>query len=186
PCPTRRSSELRMDSETVNGAGSVSFGWDDGGLLTGAGGLTIARDPQNGRVTGGSVGVITDTIGHDAFGAEESRTVTVSGATVFSVTTVPDALGRISERTETIQGVTHVFGYAYDPAGRLMDVYEDGVLIAHYDHDANGNREGRTTANGTISGAYDDQDRLLSHGAVTYAYLDSGELWSRMDTATGA
>src|SRR5690606_28921640 len=62
----------------------------------------------------------------------------------------------------------------------------DGVLAAHYDYDANGNREGRTTASGTISGAYDDQDRLLSYGAVTYAYLDRGELWSRMDTATGA
>ena len=79
-----------------------------------------------------------------------------------------------------------VRGYVYDAAGRLMDVYQDGVLVTHYDHDENGNRLGRTTLAGTEGGAYDDQDRLTSYAGFTYVYLDGGELLSRMDTVTGA
>jgi RHS repeat-associated protein len=78
----------------------------------------------------------------------------------------------------------HTNVYVYDTARRLVDVYRDGALAAHYDHDANGNRLSRTTPSGAVTGSYDDQDRLLSYGGITYAYQDSGELLSRMDTAT--
>jgi len=177
--------DLRVTSETVNGGGAVSFGHDDDGLLTGAGGLTLSRDAQNGRVTGTSIGIVAEVLGYDAFGAVENRSVTVGGAGLLSTTYVRDALGRIIARTETIQGETHTDGYVYDAAGRLTDVYRDGLLAAHHELDDNGNRLSRTTPGGTASGSYDDQDRLTAYGGMTYAYLDSGELLSRMDTATG-
>jgi RHS repeat-associated protein len=77
--------------------------------------------------------------------------------------------------------VVEIFSQAPD---RPVDVFRDGVLVVHYDLDANGNRLSRTTATESEAGSYDDQDRLLTYGTKTYAYLDSGELWSRADTST--
>jgi YD repeat-containing protein len=173
--------DLQVIGETVNGGGAVSFGRDNDGLLTSAGALTLSRDPQNGRVTGASVGIVTDIMGYDAFGAPEQRVTIVNGAPLLSVTYARDALNRISERTETIDGETHTDGYTYDLAGRLTDVHRDGVLATHYEYDENGNRLSRTTASESLAGTYDDQDRLLSYGGVNYAYKDSGELLSRTD-----
>jgi RHS repeat-associated protein len=112
------------------------------------------------------------------------RVVTINGTPLLSVTYARDTLGRISERTETIDGETHTDGYSYDPAGRLTDVYHDGVLATHYEYDENGNRLRRTTPSESVAGTYDDQDRLLSYGVVAYAYKDSGELLGRMNAAT--
>ena len=178
--------DLRVTTETVNGGSAVSFAYDDDGLLTGAGGLSLTRDAQNGRVTGTSLGAVVESLIYDAFGAVEQRALTAGGMPLFSVTYVRDAVGRLVERTETFLVETHSDGFVYDLAGRLTDVYRDGALTAHYEVDENGNRLSRTTAGGSVVGAYDDQDRLLSYGGVTYAYQDSGELLSRMDTATGA
>ncbi|KYF68025.1 hypothetical protein [Sorangium cellulosum] len=98
----------------------------------------------------------------------------------------PDALGRIEQRTETVLGETHVYGYDYDLAGRLTDVTRDGVLVAHYDYDANGNRLARTSGAATESGTYDDQDRLLTYGTRTYVTSPAGDRTSVTDTATSA
>ena len=102
-----------------------------------------------------------------------------------------DGLGRITEKTETIQGVTDTYAYNYDVAGRLMDVYRNGVLSSHYGYDDNGNRTGGfTSVNGALlSTTYDDQDRLLASttaasGTTTFTYTDNGELQTKTD-ATG-
>jgi YD repeat-containing protein len=173
-------------SEGVNGGSAVSFTYDIDGLLTGTGGLTLTRDAQNGRVTGTNLGAVVESFTYDAFGAVVQRSVTAGGAPLFSVTYARDALERIAERTESVLGETHTDGYFHDLAGRLTDVYRDGALAAHYEYDENGNRLSRTTVSGSVVGTYDEQDRLLSYGVVTYVYGDSGELQSRIDTGTGA
>ena len=157
-------------------------------LVTKAGGVVVSYgcDAQNGRITGVSLSTVVESLTYDAFGAVEQRAVTAGGTPLFSVTYVRDAVGRLAERTEMALGEAHTEGYLYDLAGRLTDVYRDGGLAAHYEVDENGNRLSRTTASGSVAGAYDEQDRLLSYSGVTYAYQDSGELLSRMDTATGA
>ncbi|WP_438031826.1 RHS repeat domain-containing protein [Sorangium sp. So ce204] len=177
--------DFRMSAESVNGAFAVSFDHDDDGLLTAAGELVLSRDPQNGRLTGTTLGNVTETVSYNDFGEVERREAMIGGVSVLVVEYERDALGRIRERTETIQGETRVEGFEYDPAGRLVDVFRDGALMAHYDLDANGNRLSRTTAAESEAGTYDDQDRLLTYGTKTYAYKDSGELLSRSDTATG-
>lgn len=92
------------------------------------------------------------------------------GGALYSVTYERDALGRIVQQSETIEGVSTVYGYAYDPAGRLSEVRKDGQVVAAYAYDANGNRSG---------GSYDAQDRLLSDGSNVYAYTANGELLTR-------
>ncbi|XXY47145.1 RHS repeat-associated core domain-containing protein [Sorangium sp. So ce269] len=177
--------DFRASSESVNGTFAVSFGRDDDGLLTAAGGLVLSRDPQNGRLTGTTLGNVTETVSYNDFGELARREAKIGDVTVMVVEYERDALGRVIERTETLQGQTRVEGFGYDPAGRLVDVFHGGVLTTHYDVDANGNRLRRTTAAESEAGTYDDQDRLLAYGTRTYAYQDSGELLSRVDTATG-
>ena len=178
--------DLRVLTETVNGGHAVSFGYDDDGLLTSAGPVTLIRDPANGQVTELTVGSVVEALTPNSFGEVDERVVSAGNSTLFEVSIVQrDALGRILEKTETIAGETHTYGYVYDLAGRLSDVYRDGALVAHYDQDANGNRTGLTTPWSTVVGVADDQDRLLTYSALSFSYQDSGELLSRTDTATG-
>ena len=49
-----------------------------------------------------------------------------------------DKRGRITRKTEILQGETRVWDYAYDLAGRLVEVKQDGITTATYRYDANG------------------------------------------------
>ena len=89
-----------------------------------------------------------------------------------------DKLGRITRKTETLQGETHVRDYAYDLAGRLMEVKQDGVTTATYRYDANGNR---THVNGQLVASYDAQDRLLTYNGASYTYTANGELLTKTE-----
>ncbi|MBT3037525.1 MAG: hypothetical protein KME37_01170 [Candidatus Thiodiazotropha sp. (ex Codakia orbicularis)] len=103
------------------------------------------------------------------------------GNTVYSVSYVRDKLGRISEKTETIEGVTTNTIYGFDINGRLETVTENGVEIARYQYDANGNR---THVNSVEMATYDEQDRLLTHDSTSYSYTESGELTEKLEYGT--
>jgi RHS repeat-associated protein len=156
----------------------VSFTYDNDGLLTGAGAMTISRDPTTGFVTGSTLGSINESHTYTAFGEEKTYTVSSGGTTLYSVDYgTRDQLGSIVTKTETVLGETHTFVYGYDSRNRLSDVTKDGVPIAHYDYDANGNR---LTAPGlTASPVYDAQDRLTAYGACTYSYKPDGSLQTK-------
>ena len=177
-------SNFRLATESVNGGNAVTFGYDDDGLLTQAGALTLSRDPLNGRFNDSTLGTVTDSLSYNRFGELGAYQAAAGGATLFSVQDTPDDLGRIDQRTETIGGVTHTYVYKYDPAGRLTDVEKNGVLVAKYGYDANGNRLSHTGAGITTGGTYDSQDRLSTYGTLTYTYTANGELQTKTDTAT--
>ncbi|KYF54601.1 hypothetical protein BE04_15585 [Sorangium cellulosum] len=177
--------DFRVSSETVNGGAPVSFGYDADGVLNQAGGLTVHRHPLNGLYTGSTIGVVSETVTPDAYGAMGAHVAQANGAAMYEVTYVRDALGRIEGKTEVIRGVTHTYAYVYDLAGRLSDVHRDGVLATHYDYDSNGNRLARTSSSGTEGGTYDGQDRLVSYGSRTYHMSPAGDVASVTDTPTG-
>jgi RHS repeat-associated protein len=178
---------FRLASESVTGGQAINFGYDNDDLLTSAGpmtgAMTITRDPATGFVTGTTLGASSESRTYDAFGAEQTYTVTANSTMLYSVNYgTRDALGRIVNKSETIQGVTHTYGYTYDANGRLRDVSKDGVATSHYAYDANGNR---TMGPGLVaSPVYDNQDRLLSYGNCTYAYKADGSLQTK--TCAGA
>jgi RHS repeat-associated protein len=151
---------------------SVNFIYDDDGLLTGAGDLSINRDPDNGLLLGTTLDNVTDSWTYNGFGESESYSATYSGSPILTIQYTRDKLGRITHKTETVDGVTHVYGYFYDIAGRLTDVEKDGLPLSHYDYDLNGNR---LSHNG-ITATYDNQDRLVAYGNEVYTYTDNGEL----------
>jgi RHS repeat-associated protein len=84
---------------------------------------------------------------------------------------------------ETLQGHTGTWEYFYDPAGRLAAVVKNGSLVADYIYDPNGNRLSKTDQAGTITGSYDDQDRLLAYGDISYTYNANGDLTSKTQNA---
>ena len=164
---------LRVSIEVTNGT-SINYTYDNDDLLTSAGALAIARDSATGFVTGTTLGTITDSRTYNSYGEEQTYTVRIGGASLYSVDYgTRDELGRIVTKTETIQSATTSSVYSYDIRGRLRDVAKSGAT-AHYEYDPNGNR---TVAPGLSALAqHDDQDRVLAYGACTYSYSADGAL----------
>lgn len=166
--------DFRVTSQSVNGS-ALSFGYDNDGLLTTAGAITLTRNATHGLITGTTLATNTTTAHtYNTFGEPATDTATYNGTTLYSASyTTRDKLGRITAKSETVQGTTHNYVYTYDTAGRLDTVTKDGVLVSDYGYDSNGNR---TTINGSTVATYDGQDRLLTYGNATYTYTANGEL----------
>ena len=171
--------DFRVISESVNGGDTVNFTYDNDGVLTGAGSLAINRDASNGLVTGSTLGNVSDAWTYSGFGEPASYSVSHSGSQLLSVQYTRDKIGRITQKSETIGSITNIHAYTYDLAGRLTDVVKNGANIAHYGYDPNGNRLSYTTGATTISGTYDDQDRLLTNGNTIYSYSPNGDLQNK-------
>ena len=172
---------FRVTAQSVNGGNAVTFTYDDDGLLTGAGALSLNRDAQNGLLTSTSLGSVSDSLSYSALGEPSAYEATVGGTT-FRQQYTRDNLGRITTKTETTQGVTDTYGYTYDLAGRLTEVKLNGLTLTSYAYDSNGNRVSKTSPSGTTAYTYDAQDRLLTQGpisgppSVSYTYTANGEL----------
>ena len=177
--------DFRVANESVNGANSVAFGYDNDGLLASSDGLSFTRDPTNGVITDSTLGSVTDHRTYDGFGQVATYEAKFGATSLYTVAYVRDALGRIETKTETIQGTTTVWVYSYDSAGRLWQVMKDGVLGATYLYDTNGNRTSVTMASGTQAATYDAQDRLLTYGNWSYTYTANGDLQTKTDTSNG-
>lgn len=171
--------DFRLATQTVSGSGAINYQYDHDSLLVGVGALTFTRDPQNGLLTGSTLGGISDSWHYNAFGEPTSYTASANGATFYAVTYARDQMGRITQKSETIQDVTATYAYSYDRSGRLSQVQQNGVLLATYTYDANGNRLSHVGPGGTTTGLYDEQDRLLQYGAASYSYTANGELASQ-------
>jgi RHS repeat-associated protein len=170
---------LRVSSTSVNGAQPIVFQYDQDGLLTQAGDMTLSRTTQNGLLIGSTLGGLTDTTSYNGFAETLTYAAAYNGTSLYNVQRTRDKLGRITEITETIGGVTDTYGYSYDLAGRLTQVTKNSTTIASYTYDSNSNRQSVTNSGGTINGSYDSQDRLTQYGSDTYAYTANGELLSK-------
>jgi RHS repeat-associated protein len=173
--------DFRPATQSINGGSSVSFGYDDDGLLTSAGALSVQRLTTNGLVDSTTLASnITSRQDYNGAGEVMNLHYAYSGNTLFQQSYTRDQLGRIRSIAEEIQGDTISKVYAYDDAGRLSQVWEHGVLVGQYGYDENGNRTTFTgaTAADTATGTYDDQDRLLRYGNTVYNYGLAGELAS--------
>jgi len=176
---------FRIITQSVNGANTITFGYENDSLLTSAGAETITRSSQNGLITGTTLGVVADSRSYSTFGELGSYTATANSATVFDVQYTRDKLGRITQKVETIGGNTDTFEYTYDTAGRLTDVTKNGTVVSHYVYDINGNRLSLTDSTGTVSGTYDAQDRLTNYGNLQYTYTANGELQTKTNPVLG-
>jgi RHS repeat-associated protein len=177
--------DFRVATELVNGANSISYGYDNDGLLTSVDGLSLFRDPVNGLISDTTLSSVTDHRTYNDLGLLATYEAKFGTTSLYSTAYVRDALGRIEQKTETVQGATIVWNYTYDEAGRLWQVMQNGVLTATYLYDANGNRWSVATAGGTQTASYDAQDRLLTYGKWSYTYTANGDLLTKTDTSNG-
>ncbi len=166
---------FRINSQTVNGV-SLTYGWDKDDLLTRAGAMTLTRHSQNGLLTGSTLDSITTSITPNPFGEPVEMAVSAGGNALYDVTTLRDGVGRITGTIELLNGVTTTYQYGYDLSGRLETVMQNGVLIAAYGYDDNGNRISVTTPDGTTTAAFDAQDRQVTRDDHTYTYDAAGYL----------
>ena len=176
---------FRITSQSVNGANTVAFGYDNDSLLTSAGSLTISRSAQNGLISGTTLGTVTDTRSYSTFGELSSYTANVGGSPVFSTTFTRDKLGRITQKVETIAGVTTTYDYTYDQAGRLQEVKTNRAVTATYGYDTNGNRTSYVAGLVSATGTYDAQDRLTQYGNLQFTYTPNGDLLTKSNPTLG-
>jgi RHS repeat-associated protein len=174
---------FQIASQSVNGANTIAYSYDQDSLLTQAGALTISRSPLNGLVTGSVLGAMTDTLVYNSFAEAVDYAAAYNHSALYSTHFTRDMLGRIVQATETIEGVTHTYSYAYDLAGRLISVNKDSVRVSTYAYDANGNRTAYTDTVGVTLGTYDNQDRLMAYGSYTYGYTNNGDLTRKTNTS---
>jgi RHS repeat-associated protein len=172
---------FRVTSQSVNGASTVDFAYDNDSLLTAAGSLTLTRNAQNGLVTGTTLGNVADTIGYNNFAEPINYTASFNSTNLYGVQFTRDKLGRITQKNETISGTTTIYAYSYDQAGRLATVTLNGAgtPFVTYSYDSNSNRLSAAYGGPPITATYDAQDRLTQYGVFTYAYTANGELQSR-------
>ena len=168
-----------VTSQSINSGNTIDFAYDNDGLLTKAGSLVVKRNAKDGLITGTTLGSATDARTYDSYGELTGLSTKYKTTVLYNVKFTRDADGRITTKTETIGGQENVFAYAYDTAGRLTGVAENGTNISTYTYDTNSNRLSATTSSGTVNGTYDAQDRLLTYGTTTFTYTANGELASQ-------
>jgi len=175
-------SDFFLISESVNG-NAIGFDYDNDGLLTRAGVVSLTRESGSGLLAGTTLGLVSETIDYNDFAEPVQRQVEVNSNPLIALDFNRDKLGRIDELAETIGGSTVTLAYSYDTAGRLIEVRQSDVTIESYTYDANSNHIQSTTAAGTIDYSYDNQDRLIETtgptGTTSYAYTNAGELESK-------
>jgi RHS repeat-associated protein len=132
--------DLRLRTSSIAGGEPLVLQYDADGLLTQAGALTLRRNPQNGLLIGSTLGSATDAWGYNGFGESISYEAASQGTPLYHLHHTRDPLGRIIETRETIGEGTATYRYSYDAAGRLTDVQQNGVTVASYTYDPNGNR----------------------------------------------
>jgi RHS repeat-associated protein len=178
-------SSFRVTGVSINGGNAISYQYNNDNLITKAGDLTLTRNPQNGFLTGASLGGLSDAWTYSTFGEPASYVARYGSEEIFRQDFTFDKLGRITGKTETAGGIVDTYEYAYDINGNLTGVNKNGMQTASYSYDGNGNR--LTGPHATTAYAYDAQDRLVACssgvGAHSFEYTANGELKSRV---TGA
>ena len=161
----------------VNGS-NITYGYDNDGLLTNAGALALTRNTQNGLLSNTALGVLSTTHQYSGFSELSAEQALYNTTSLYDVAYTRDKLGRITQKVETVNGASQTLDYRYDLAGRLDQVSTNGTVTSTYAYDSNGNR---SSHNGTVA-TYDEQDRLLTYGAASYAYTTNGELLSKTES----
>ena len=172
-----------FDPTSFSYAGNtVNYGYDNDGLLTGAGGFSITRNTENGLPEAVTDAAASINRTFNGYGELEVQALSVNSQSNGEWSVIRDQNGRISSKTEIIEGQTVNYGYTYDPVGRLLTVMKNGVLVEEYQYDANGRRTSETNNLRGISGrsfSYSEEDHIFTAGSTSYQFDVDGFLVSK-------
>ena len=166
---------FHVTTRTINGASAIAYKYDNDGLMTGAGAMTLTRDDE--RITQWHDARLGDGL-PDLRHVWRRRRLRChdNGAAVYGAQFTRNASGRITAQSETLGGVTTAYDYTFDTAGRLTTVSKNGMVVSTYSYDGNSNRTSAVTASGTVNATFDAQDRQLTNGTTSYTYTANGEI----------
>jgi RHS repeat-associated protein len=172
-----------LTSVRVGSESEITYDRDDDGLVTRVGDETIAVDPEVSAVTATTLGSINDSYSYSKYGELSGYTATRDTTTLFKQGVTRDAVGRITGLSEQIGSETHDYSFAYHGRGWLESVKRDGLIVAAYNYDANGNRLSVTQGGATINATYDTIDRITTYGSSRFSYSGSSSLSSKETSA---
>ena len=187
---------FRIITQALNYADEISYTYDNDGLLTSAGELTINNSTTNGMLTGASLNQITDSYDYNNFGEVTNYNVTIGTDTLYNLSFVLDSLGRITGKTEIVNDPSSPGGstgqstinyeYSFNTIGYLTKVKRNGIVTNEYVYDDNGNRTMQLMTNAlmtidSVHATYDEQDRLISYGSAQYIYTSTGNLSMKIE-----
>ncbi|WP_413943308.1 RHS repeat domain-containing protein [Bdellovibrio sp. HCB-162] len=159
----------------------VNYSYDRDSRPTKIGRMSLTYN-SDGRLYGTTIGNIQDVRTYDQYGDLETYAAYLkSGATsnlIFGYTLFRDPTGRIIRKTESTPDKTTSIEYSYDSSGNLEKVFSNGINIATYVYDLNGNRISGVEDGKAFVASYDDQDRVVTYGDSVYAHDASGSLRS--------
>ncbi len=172
----------RRQSVQVNSRPPIASTYDDDGLQTGLGALTLIRHPQTGLVSSAQLGQLRTEFEYNFAGEKTAARTFLSDALLHSAEYRRNALGQIDQVAETTNGgPPSVRSFTYEPNGWLIASTENGVDRERFTYDGNGNR---LSALGLAPApTYDAQDRLLSYGTLDFTYSANGEWTARTSAA---
>ncbi len=76
---------FRLVRESINGQNTVAFGYDNDGLLTSAGAITLHRNAVTGQLDGSTAGFVEDVYERNTHGEVTRYTVRVNNLVVMDV-----------------------------------------------------------------------------------------------------
>lgn len=182
------SDHLRISESLTVGSdySPISFSYDNDDLLTAAGSETLSRDTNTGFLTQIEIGSMEQNFDYSAsFGELSEIEAKYSSTQKYKENMTRDHLGRIVTRVEQYgSNPSSTYGYTYDSVGRLTNVTLNSSALSSYSFDSNSNRTSQTISATTTNATYDDQDRLLTFGTLSFNYNINGEVASMTDSAT--
>jgi RHS repeat-associated protein len=153
---------------------------DADGLVTGYGTFNFTRGGPAGAVSRITDSASNIVVTYDTLGRVATRTHAVNGMNVYSIQLSYDSTGNISRKIETVSGVQATWDYIYDADGQLVKTKKNDADAETFAYDVNGNRTSYQRPNSlTILSEYDDQDRIVWQGGVTYQLNSDGQLTQR-------
>ena len=96
-----------MESQSCKRGKCSKLGYDQDGLLTQVGDLTLTRDQNNGMLIGTTINTLTTEYTYNDFGEMIGYQANNGSEELFSSTYTRDKLGRIETKTETMSGNHH-------------------------------------------------------------------------------
>lgn len=169
---------------TNNATNSIAYTYNNDRLMTAAGNLTISRTASTGLVSGTTVNNVSEIYTYDStYGELASYQAKYSGSQIYKEDYTRNARGQITQRVVVDGATTTTFDYVYDDASRLHQVYVNTSLARTYNYDANSNLSS-LVAGSTLTGTYDDQDRLLSYGPYAFTHNMLGQRTGRTESGS--
>jgi RHS repeat-associated protein len=173
--------DFRLAGQRVGAQPEIVNTYDNDGMLTGVGSLTISRNIASGRIQETLQSQVRETYVYNDLGELQYSAASCGSTGVRTATLSRDTTGLITGIAETLLGQSTASTFQFDANQRLSQVTV-GPRTAAYTYDPQGNRLTATRST-TETYQYDAQDRLLRRGAVTYAYSPEGWLQTKTDGA---